>query len=67
MKPRHIEESFRDDKSGSFDLEATPLIELQRLNRLLLAIAVAVLGIYDLGAQVLRAEKRQENDPDHQR
>jgi len=67
LKRMHIEESFRDDKSGSFDLEATKLTDPERLNHLLLAIAVAVLWIYDIGEQVLRADERKEIDPAHQR
>lgn len=67
LKRMHIEESFRDDKSGSFDLDATKLTDPERLNHLLLAIAVAVLWIYDIGEQVLRAGERQEIDPAHQR
>jgi hypothetical protein len=67
LKRMHIEESFRDDKSGSFDLEATKLTDPERLNHLLLAIAVAVLWIYDIGEQVLRAGERREIDPAHQR
>ena len=67
LKRMHIEQSFRDDKSGSFDLEATKLTDPQRLNHLLLALAVAVLWIYDIGEQVLHAEERQEIDPAHQR
>ena len=63
----HIEESFRDDKSGSFDLEATKLTDPERLNHLLLAIAVAVLWIYDIGEDVLRADERQEIDPAYKR
>ena len=67
LKRMHIEQSFRDDKSGSFDLEATKLTDPERLNHLLLALAVAVLWIYDIGEQVLRADERQEIDPAHQR
>lgn len=67
LKRMHIEQSFRDDKSGSFDLAATKLTDPERLNRLLLALAVAVLWIYDLGEQVLRAEQRREIDPAHRR
>jgi hypothetical protein len=67
LKRMHIEQSFRDDKSGSFDLEATKLTDPERLNHLLLALAVAVLWIYDIGEQVLRAEARQEIDPAHRR
>ena len=32
------------------------------LQHLLLAIAVATLWIYDIGEQILRAQKRSEND-----
>lgn len=67
LKRMHIEQSFRDDKSGSFDLEATKLTDPERLNHLLLAIAVAVLWIYDIGEQVLRADERKEIDPAHKR
>ena len=67
LKRMHIEQSFRDDKSGSFDLEATKLTEPERLNHLLLAVAVAVLWIYDIGEQVLRAGDRQEINPAHRR
>jgi hypothetical protein len=67
LKRMHIEESFRDEKSGSFDLEATKLTDPERLNHLLLAIAVAVLWIYDIGEDVLRADQRQEIDPAYKR
>lgn len=67
LKRMHIEESFRDDKSGSFDLEATKLTDPERLNHLLLAIAVAVLWIYDIGEDVLRTKERSEIDPAYQR
>lgn len=67
LKRMHIEESFRDDKSGSFDLEATKLTDPERLNHLLLAIAVAVLWIYDIGEDVLRTKDRLEIDPAYQR
>ncbi len=67
LKRMHIEQSFRDDKSGSFDLAATKLTDPERLNHLLLALAVAVLWIYDIGEQVLRADERQEIDPAHRR
>jgi hypothetical protein len=67
LKRMHIEESFRDEKSGSFDLDATKLTDPERLNHLLLAIAVAVLWIYDIGEDVLRTDERQEIDPAYQR
>jgi hypothetical protein len=67
LKRMHIEESFRDEKSGGFDLEATHLSDPKRLDTLLLAIAVAVLWIYELGEQVIRDERRKEIDPGHKR
>lgn len=67
LKRMHIEQSFRDDKSGGFDLEATKLRDPQRLNHLLLAIAVAVLWIYEIGESVLRAGERSEIDPAYKR
>lgn len=63
LKRMHIEQSFRDDKSGSFDLEATKLTDPVRLTHLLLAIAVATLWIYDIGEQVLCTKGRTEIDP----
>jgi len=38
-----IEQSFRDDKSGGFDLAHTRLQHPKRLNHLLLAMAIATL------------------------
>ena len=67
LKRMHIEQSFRDDKSGAFDLAATKLRDPERLNHLLLAIAVAVLWIYELGESVLRADERTEIDPAYKR
>lgn len=49
-----IEQSFRDDKSGGFDLEHTRLLHLQRLDHLLLAIALATLWCHELGEFVLQ-------------
>lgn len=67
LKRMHIEQSFRDDKSGGFDLEATKLYAPERFNHLLLAIAVAVLWIYEIGESVLRAGKRRDIDPAYKR
>lgn len=67
LKRMHIEQSFRDDKSGSFDLEATKLTDPERLNHLLLAMAVAVLWIYDIGEDVLQTKERSNIDPAYQR
>lgn len=48
-----IDESFRDDKSGGFDLEHTRLQHPERMERLLLAVALATLWCHELGEQVL--------------
>jgi hypothetical protein len=58
LKRMHIEESFRDDKSGGFDLHHSHLSDPHRLEMLLLAVAVAVLWIYELGEHVLGKERR---------
>ncbi len=63
----HIEECFRDDKSGGFDLDASHLRAAQRRDRLLLVITVATLWIYELGEQLLRDERRGEIDPGYHR
>ena len=49
-----IEQSFRDDKSGGFDLEHTRLQHAERIDHLLLAIAIATLGCHELGEFVLK-------------
>jgi hypothetical protein len=67
LRRMHIEGSFRDDKSGGFDLHASHLTDPKRLDTLLLAIAVAVLWIYQLGEHLLRDARRQEIDPAYQR
>jgi len=67
LKRMHIEESFRDEKSGGFDLEATHLSDPKRLDSLLLALAVAVLWMYEIGEQVIRDEHRSEIDPGYKR
>jgi len=67
LKRMHIEQSFRDDKSGSFDLAATKLTDPTRLNHLLLALAVAVLWIYQIGQAVLCAKERSAIDPAYKR
>jgi hypothetical protein len=63
LKRMHVEESFRDDKSGGFDLHASHLTDPKRLDTLLLALSVAVLWVYELGEQLLREDRREEIDP----
>jgi len=67
LKRMHIEESFRDDKSGGFELEASHLTDPKRLDTLLLALSVAVVWVYELGEQVLRDNRRGEVDPAYKR
>lgn len=50
----HTEESFRDDKSGGFDMAHTRLQHADRLERLLLALAIAKLWCHELGEHVLQ-------------
>ncbi|MCS6849443.1 MAG: hypothetical protein RMN52_17220 [Anaerolineae bacterium] len=50
-----IEQSFRDDKSGGFDIGHTRLVHPDRLERLLLAVAIAMLWCHEVGQFVLRA------------
>jgi hypothetical protein len=64
-----IEESFRDDKSGGFDLAHTRLKHPDRLERLLLAVAIATLWCHELGEHVLDQgdDARRVIDPGPQR
>jgi hypothetical protein len=59
----HIEESFRDDKSGTFELGDTHLTDPQRLTHLLLALSIAILWIHEIGQRVLEHDERKEMDP----
>lgn len=60
-----IDESFRDDKSGGFDLAHTRLQHPERLERLLLAVALATLWCHELGEHVLAEGEatRRQIDP----
>lgn len=64
-----IEQSFKEDKSGGFDLDHTRLLNPQRLERLLLAVALATLWVHELGEYVLRGgrPRRQAIDAAAQR
>ena len=48
-----IDESFRDDKSGGLDMAHTRVQHPERLERLLLAVALATLWCHELGEQVM--------------
>lgn len=67
LKRMHIEESFRDDKSGGFDLESSHLTDPKRLDALLLALAIAVLWVYEIGEKVLSEDQRRTIDPGYKR
>jgi hypothetical protein len=64
-----IEQSFRDDKSGGFDMEHTRLQHAERIDHLLLAIAIATLWCHELGEFVLKQGDtfRSQVDPAHKR
>lgn len=64
-----IEQSFRDDKSGGFDLEHTRLQHAKRIDHLLLAAAIATLWCHELGEFVLKQgdNARCQVDPSHTR
>lgn len=64
-----IEQSFRDDKSGGFDLEHTRLQHAQRIDHLLLAMSIATLWCHELGEFVLKQGERARGlvDPAHER
>ena len=60
-----VEQSFRDDKSGGFDISHTRLQHADRIERLLLAMAVATLWCHELGEHVLAQGEtaRRQIDP----
>ena len=64
-----IEQSFRDDKSGGFDLGHTRLQHADRIDHLLLAVAIATLWCHELGEFVLKQgdQARCQVDPAHER
>jgi hypothetical protein len=60
-----IEQSFRDDKSGGFDMAHTRLQHADRIEHLLLALAIATLWCHELGEFVLNQgdASRYQVDP----
>ena len=63
LKRMHVEESFRDDKSGCCQLQHTKLRDPERLNHLLLAYAVVILWSHQLGQQTWQSKQRKQIDP----
>ena len=64
-----IEQSFKEDKAGGFDLDHTRLLNPHRLERLLLAVAWATLWAHEWGEYVRRGGRlrRQAIDAGTQR
>src|SRR6266852_1865891 len=54
-----IEETFLDEKSGGFQLQASELATPEALGRLLLIVAIATLHLTSLGLGVVQAGKRR--------
>jgi hypothetical protein len=57
-----IEEGFKDEKSGGFNLEESELEDVEVLDRVILIISVATLVILHEGLEVIEAEKVREVD-----
>jgi len=58
-----IEQEFRDDKSGGFQLEDSQLEDAASVSRLLLVVSVACLHLVSLGTFVVEREQRELVDP----
>jgi len=58
-----IEEGFKDDKSGAFNLEASGFRDASALTRLYLVIAVATLFLVSQGVDVVEKGQRCRVDP----
>lgn len=63
LRRMQIEQSFRDDKSAGFDMNHTKLDDPARIERVLLAVAIAALWCHELGEQVLSTNQRRSVDP----
>jgi hypothetical protein len=57
-----IEEGFKDEKSGGFGLEKSRIREEEKLERLILLIATALIVSISAGVSVVLEEKREEID-----
>ncbi len=56
-----IDEGFRDDQSGGFDMEHTCRHDPDRLERLLLALAIATCGA--MNAATMETHERNQSLP----
>jgi len=57
-----IEQEFRDDKSGGFQLEECQLDDAESVSRLLLVMSVACLHLVSLGTFVVESQQRTSVD-----
>jgi Transposase DDE domain len=58
-----IEETFRDEKSGGYQLQTSRLATPDALERLLLILALTTLYLTSLGTEVVQADKWRWVDP----
>jgi hypothetical protein len=63
LKRMRIEQSVRDDKSAGFDMAHTTVNAAARIERVLLAVAIATLWCHELGEEGLTTERRRRVDP----
>jgi len=61
------EPSFRDYKGYGFDLEKSHIVDTDRLDRLILAMATALLWIIHIGQWLTHSEKRHLLEATHKR
>jgi hypothetical protein len=54
-----IEQEFRDDKSGGFQLEDSQISDAESVSRLLLVMSIACLHLVSLGTFVVEKEQRR--------
>lgn len=58
----HAEATYQDEKRRGFDLEASKVVGLDRIERLLLAVHLALWWAYGLGLQTIRTGHRARFD-----
>jgi len=62
-----IEATFRDFKSGGFQLESSKLTKPDRMNRLLLVMCITYLWCYHVGRWVFKTGRRRQVDTGRKR
>jgi hypothetical protein len=58
-----VEESFRDDKSGALGWGASAVSDPTHAGRLLLVLALALIGATSVGTESIRCGRRKQLDP----